>query len=134
MTCFHELHTTLVISIWKFPCQKLYVVTFSNIQECNCGPNHSTRSLFIDISDSSDDNLEREKPSKKTQERRHKRCDNKMLQRLSNEVRDIMADMMSLTVNTNLLIGLRSVLRDTFKCHICHSIPVRPPLIVTKCC
>ena len=43
-----------------------------------------------------------------------------------------MTDMMTLT--SDLPIGLRRVLRDTFKCQICHSVPVKPPVIVTKCC
>lgn len=91
------------------------------------------KSSFIDISDSSDDDLvDRDEPSKKK-----RRYDDKMLQRLSDEVtsiRDFVADMMSLTADTNLPIGLRRVLRDTFKCQICHIVPVRPPVIVTKCC
>ena len=122
------------ISFWKCPRRKLYAVTFSDIQECNGGPNRSTRSSFIDTSDSSDDDQDRsrDEPIKKK-----RRCEDKMLQRLGDEVasiRDIMADMMSLTADTHIPIGLRRVLRDTFKCHICHSVPVRPPVIVTKCC
>ena len=129
MNCIYRI---IGISFWKCPRRKLYAVTFSDIQECNGGPNRSTRSSFMNISDSSDDDLESEKPRKKKQ-----RCDDKVLQRLSDEVaciRDMMADIMSLNANTNLPIGLRRVLQDTFKCQICHSVPVRPPVIVTKCC
>ena len=63
--------------------------------------------------------------------------DDRMLQRLSDEmasVRDIMAYMMSLTADTNLPIGFRRVLRDTFKCQICHTVLVKLPVIVKKCC
>ena len=120
------------MSFWKCPRRKLYAVTFSDIQECSRGPSRSSRSSFIDVPDSSDDDLDRDEPSKKK-----RRYDDRMLQRLSDEVasvRDIMADMMSLTADTNLPIGFRRVLRDTFKCQICHTVPVKPPVIVTKCC
>ena len=94
------------------------------MQECSRGPSRSSRSSFIDVPDSSDDDLEsRDEPKKKRW-----RCDDDswMLQRLNDEVasiRDMLSDMMSLTANTN-----------TFKCQICHAAPVRPPVIVTKCC
>ena len=45
-----------------------------------------------------------------------------------------MVDMMSLTADTNLPMGLKRILRDTFKCQICHTVPIRPPVIITKCC
>lgn len=104
------------------------------MQECSRGSSRSSRSTsFIDVPDFSDDDLDRDEPSKK----RSRRCDDRMLQRLSDEVasiRDIMADVISLTADTNLPIGLRRLLRDTFKCQICHAVPARPPVIVTKCC
>ena len=103
------------------------------MKECSHGPNRGTKSSsFIDISDSSEDDLDNVERSKKKQ-----RIDNKMLHRLNDEVasiREIMMDMMSLTADTNLPIGLRRILRDTFKCQICHTVPIRPPVIVTKCC
>ena len=100
---------TIGISFWKCPRRKLYAVTFTDIQECSRGPYRSTKSSsFIDISDSSDDDLDNDEPSKKK-----RRCDDsKMLQRLNDEVasiRDIMVDMMSLTADTNLPIGLRRI-------------------------
>lgn len=59
---------------------------------------------MIDVPDSSDDDPDTDELSKKL-----RRYDNRMIQRLSDEVasiRDIIADMMSLT-------GLRRVLQDT---------------------
>ena len=31
-------------------------------------------------------------------------------------------------------MGLKRILRETLKCHICHTVPFNPPVIVTKCC
>ena len=101
---------------------------------CNGGPNRRTRSSFIDTSNSSDDDQDRSRDDPINKKRR---CEDKILQRLDDEVasiRDILEDMMSLTPDTHILMGLQRVLRDTFKCQICHSVPVRPPVIVTKCC
>ena len=42
--------------------------------------------------------------------------------------------MMTLTANCNLPLGLKQIVRDTFKCYVCHSVPVKPPIFVTKCC
>ena len=113
----------------------LYAVTISDIQECNHGLNQRTKSTsFVDTSDSSeDDDLYNNEPSKKK-----RRIDNnKMLHRLNDEVasiREIMVDMMSLAADTNLPMGLKRMLQDTFKCQICHTVPIRPPVIITKCC
>ena len=65
------------------------------------------------------------------------RGDDRILQRLADDVapmRDMVADTMSLKSDTNIPLGVRSVLRDTFNCQICHSVPVKPPVIMTKCC
>ena len=49
-------------------------------------------------------------------------------------IRETLDDMMTLTEDTRVPMGLKRILRDTFKCHICHSVPIKPPVIVTKCC
>ena len=41
---------------------------------------------------------------------------------------------MKLNAESKLPLGLKRMLRDTFKCYICHSVPAKPPLIITKCC
>ena len=85
--------------------------------------------------DSSDDDLN--SPDEPRKKRRRCDDDSRMFQKLNDEVasiREMLSDMMSLTAETRLPIGFRRVLRDTFKCQICHVAPVRPPVIVTKCC
>ena len=96
------------------------VCCHNDIQECCRGSNRG-RTRSIDVSDSS---VERERP-----------CREKTLERICDElasIRDMVTDMMTLT--SDLPIGLWRVLRDTFKCQICHGVPVKPPVIVTKCC
>ena len=123
------------LSFWKSPCRKLYAVTFSDIQQSSQSHSRSSRSFhdqLQDVPDSSDDDIDRDDLNPKK-----KRKYDRPLQRLTDEVtaiRDIITDMMSLTSDTNIPLGLRRVLRDTFKCQICHNVSVRPPVIVTKCC
>lgn len=35
---------------------------------------------------------------------------------------------------TNLPLGLQSEIRGSFKCTICHVLPIKPPVILAKCC
>ena len=82
------------------------------------------------MSDSSDDDVERDQPCRKKS-----KSGEKTLERICDElasIRDMVTDMMTLT--SDLPIGLRRVLHDTFKRQICHGVPVKPPMIVTKCC
>ena len=35
---------------------------------------------------------------------------------------------------TNLPLGLQQDIREVFKCSICHATPLKPPIIIAKCC
>ena len=50
------------------------------------------------------------------------------------EVKDSLNKLFTVTNNMSVPIGLRSVLYDTFKCLICQSTPMVPPIIFAKCC
>ena len=68
---------------------------------------------------------------------RKKRKDDDRLEGLADDmasVKEMVTDLMSVTANSTLSIGWRRLLRDTFKCQICHSTPMKAPVIVTKCC
>ena len=49
-------------------------------------------------------------------------------------VKETVSDVMSLTNEAAMPLGLKRVINDTFKCQICHSVPIKPPVIATKCC
>ena len=49
------------------------------------------------------------------------------------EIKDTIIEMLSLTPQTKLPLGFKRLIRDAFKCQICHSIP-NPLLIASKCC
>ena len=61
----------------------------------------------------------------------------KLLKSLKDEVISVkktVSDAMSLTPESVLPLGLRRIVRGTFECQIFHTVPVQPPVIVTKCC
>ena len=135
ITCMHNSSCVPTshagISFWKSPRRKLFVVTYSDIQDCRSA-NKTSRSSLIDIPDSSDEKMDlRELPARK--KRKH---DDKMevLADDMTSVKDMVTDLMSVTANSTLPVGWRHLLCDTFKCNICHAIPIKPPVIVTKCC
>jgi len=53
----------------------------------------------------------------------------RILQSLVDEMASIKktdSDVMSLTSETVMPLGLKRVVKDTFKCQICHAVPVQP--------
>ena len=50
------------------------------------------------------------------------------------EVKATMTEMMTLQKTTRIPLSLLKIMRDTFQCSICHIVPVKPPVIITKCC
>ena len=93
-------------------------------------PHHRRLSFFVDP-DSSDDEINSEGTHKK------RKISEKSFDELSEDVtfiKDTLMDKMTLNAESKLPMGLKRILRDAFKCQICHSIPAKPPLIITKCC
>jgi len=67
----------------------------------------------------------------------HTRKEKSLFDELSEDVtfiKDTLMGKMTLNAESKLPMGLKRILRDAFKCQICHSIPAKPPLIITKCC
>ena len=50
------------------------------------------------------------------------------------EIKDQIAEIMSLSSDMKIPLALKRIIRDTFKCTICLAVPIKPPVIVTKCC
>ncbi|XP_065908512.1 uncharacterized protein [Dysidea avara] len=123
---------TQSLAFWRSPRRKLYAVSHSDFQEMLSCPSRSSTSSFTHHSDSSDDDDDKFSPPKGKKGRYEK-----LLKSLKDEVisvKETVSDAMSLTPESVLPLGLRRIIRDTFKCQICHTIPVQPPVIVTKCC
>ena len=65
-----------------------------------------------------------------------KRQRDDQLQTLVNEVssiKDSLTDLFALNESSKIPLGLKKVFGETFKCCICHRVPIQPPMSVTKC-
>ena len=116
------------MTFWKSPRRRLFAVTYSNIKATT---KRSASTSFTDDYevDSSDDNFE-ETP------RRKKKAEDKV-QLLLDEMtstKELLIEMATLTADAQLPISFKRLISDTFKCCICHSVPMKPPVIVAKCC
>ena len=62
--------------------------------------------------------------------------DDKLTTLLQNteQIKGTLRDVLSLTDTGNIPLGLKKIFQDTFICTICNRVPIKPPLIVTKCC
>ena len=49
-------------------------------------------------------------------------------------VKDAVQEILHLNSKAKLPIGLQRVLRDMFQCKICLSVPITPPVNMSKCC
>ena len=49
-------------------------------------------------------------------------------------IKDTMQEIMSLSADSSMPMGLKKILRETFKCLLLHTVSMNPPGIVTKCC
>ena len=49
-------------------------------------------------------------------------------------IKEALGEMTILSADSSIPMGFKCILRETFKCHVCHTAPINPPVIVTKCC
>ena len=49
-------------------------------------------------------------------------------------IKDTIQDILHLNNRSKFPLGLLRLLRDTFQCKICLGIPIKPPVILLKCC
>ena len=57
----------------------------------------------------------------------------KMLEEMR-DLKKVVTDSFTLTKECKIPLPLLRMMRDSFKCKICHNIPCKPPLIVSRCC
>lgn len=50
------------------------------------------------------------------------------------DIKESLGQVMAVTPNSKIPLGLKQNIRETFKCQICQDSPLKPPVIITKCC
>lgn len=91
------------------------------------------KSNVISISSDSDTESSEIHPIK----RRRVSLNNYKLQQLTNDMKDIKVELskaFTLTKCMKVPLALRRLLYETFRCSICRSTPMNPPVIFAKCC
>ena len=116
------------MKFWKVGSRRIFAVVESELDRLQKGMGKRKRREVIRIEDSdSDDNT-----STYLAEKRFKQKEE-----LVTEVKVIRHDLgavLSLAKDMKLPPGLFKQLTDTFKCNICQSTPMNPPVIFTRCC
>jgi len=49
-------------------------------------------------------------------------------------MKEAIKDFLHLNEKLKLRMGLQQLIRDAFECKVCLSIPINPPVIMSKCC
>ena len=122
---FYNVCIIIGITFWKSPRRKIYAIHKSQKISIVSAGKHP-----LNIMDSDDDDFEPPPNSKRT------KTENKIDKVIGeiNDIKETLSDMLSITKHTQVPLGMIRILNDTFKCSICHAIPINPPVIVTKCC
>ena len=108
--------------------RKLYAVQETQVKPVKQEKGKQRRPV-IHISDSDDDEFE---PLPK---RNKESCD--AIEHLLSEVRDMRKDvnhLFQVDKCSHIPVGLHKILHDTFRCCICQSSPMTPPVIFARCC
>ena len=69
--------------------------------------------------------------------RKRTSMDSIKLQRIQDDIKEIKVELSKVFLLTSTMqvpIGLRRLLYDTFRCGICRSTPMKPPIIFARCC
>ena len=114
------------LSFWKCPRRKVYAVPLKN------GEPLPRKRVLLD-SDSDDDFI----APKMKKGRQMPSYTESMLESIQNDIADMkgsIADITTLSSKTKCPMALYRILRDTFQCKICRSVPMKPPVILMKCC
>ena len=124
-----DFHIFPGVLFWKHPRRKLYTVTQRDLKEIR-----RRRSAGNYINTSDDESDDDGGMSRSTRKRVKLDDTLEAIGQDVSAIRETITEMMTLTADCSMPLGLKRVVNDTFKCYICHVIPVKPPIIVTKCC
>lgn len=121
------------LAFWKCGSRKIYAArvinnTRASLKRLAKSKARGTSTSCYDISDDSDEDF----TPKKNRSDNHEEIQNVSYQ--INEVKSMVNDILKVNQILSLPIGVVKLLRDAFKCKICLSTPINPPVIAAKCC
>lgn len=121
------------MAFWKCGSRKIYAVrVISNIRvPLKRSAKSKAKANYTSCYDISDDSDEDFTPKKSTGVYHG---DIQMVNSQISEVKSMVCDILKVNQSLPLPLGVVKLLRDAFKCKICHATPMTPPVIATKCC
>lgn len=117
------------LSFWKSPHRNLYGVPPLKDSD----PFSAKKQIVLD-SESDDDFVE---PQRKRPCPLSSSSTNRSLEIIRSDIAELkhnIAEVVTLSATMKCPLALRHVLRDSFQCKICRIVPLRPPVILMKCC
>ena len=117
------------ITFWRCPRRKTYAVSRQDIEDIS----QVSRKRHHSIIDSDDDaDFCKPKPKESGYNILEKKL-NVLIDDVG-ELKNAISDMLTLNKEARIPLGLHRLLRDTLKCKICLSVPMTPPIIISRCC
>lgn len=113
------------LSFWKSPQRIIYSVLRAKLISLQ----KQKKKAVIDAD--SDDDFE------PTMKKKRNDDTNTKIEKVAREVdslKSLVTDVVTITKEMKVPLGLMNMMRSNFKCQICHCIPLCPPVIVSKCC
>ena len=121
-------HTGL--AFWKCPQRQIFAVSKGAIEKLkrnSAGPSRKRPSSTLD-DDEDDDDFE---PTVKYKKNKDKL--DELISHVS-EIKESLDNVMTLTEETPIPLPLKRILQDSFTCVVCHASPMKPPILISKCC
>ena len=129
--CHEPMHSVndcpsfIGLSFWKSPRRIIYSVLRAKLISLQ----KQKKKAVIDAD--SDDDFE------PTMKKKRNDDTNTKIEKVAREVgslKSLLTDVVTITKEMKVPLGLMNMMRSNFKCQICHRIPLCPPVIVSKCC
>jgi hypothetical protein len=117
----------LGLAFWKVPRRLIYAVELPKYSGAKSSKKKHT-SLLDCEDDDFDEELER-KPKRNKLEEKFDALSEDM-----KALRDTVSQVTDLAKMSNIPIALTRVMKETFQCKVCLSVPIKPPVIISKCC
>ena len=118
------------LNFWKVPSRKVYAIPERDLMSTEkVKGKGKKRPIILDSSEDSDF-LDRCHPPTVKKPKVDSRQVLAEVQSLRQDIKSIM----KLSRGMKLPAGLHSQLMETFQCQICHSSPITPPVIYSRCC
>lgn len=128
MIFYNAMCFMIGLAFWKAPRRAIYAVNYSN----SVRKRSKSRSKAVCSSDDDDDDFMSEPLPKKRKSPLEANM-SKMMEEMQ-DLKKVVTDTVTLTKECKIPLPVLRMMRDSFKCKICHTIPCKPPLIISKCC